>query len=67
MQTSDATFKLVREVAEAMGKTFIEAKDAPGFAVNRILMPMINESFFALDEGLATAEDIDTAMKLLTS
>jgi len=47
-----------------MGKVFIEAKDAPGFAVNRILMPMINEAFFALQEGLATAKDIDQAMKL---
>jgi 3-hydroxybutyryl-CoA dehydrogenase len=64
LQTSDETFRLVREVAETMGKTFIEAKDAPGFAVNRILMPMINEAFFALQEGLATAKDIDEAMKL---
>ena len=47
-----------------MGKTFIEAKDSPGFAVNRILIPMINEAFFALHEGLATPKDIDTAMKL---
>jgi 3-hydroxybutyryl-CoA dehydrogenase len=64
MQTSDDTFKTVRQVAEAMGKTFIEAKDSPGFAVNRILMPMINEAFFALQEGLASAKDIDQAMKL---
>ncbi len=64
LQTSDETFRLVREVSEAMGKTFIEAKDSPGFAVNRILMPMINEAFFALQEGLATAKDIDEAMKL---
>jgi 3-hydroxybutyryl-CoA dehydrogenase len=64
MATSDATFKTVREVAETMGKTFIEAKDAPGFAVNRILMPMINEAFFALQEGLASPKDIDEAMKL---
>lgn len=64
MQTSDETFKITREVAEKMGKVFIEAKDAPGFAVNRILMPMINEAFFALQEGLATPKDIDQAMKL---
>lgn len=64
MQTSDETFKTVREVSEAMGKTFIEAKDAPGFAVNRILIPMINEAFFALQEGLATPKDIDQALKL---
>ncbi len=64
MATSDECFKTVRTVAEQMGKTFIEAKDAPGFAVNRILMPMINEAFVALQEGLASAKDIDTAMKL---
>jgi len=64
LATSDETFKTVRAVAEQMGKTFIEAKDAPGFAVNRILMPMINEAFFALQEGLATPQDIDQAMKL---
>lgn len=64
MATSDDCFKTVRQVAETMGKTFIEAKDAPGFAVNRILMPMINEAFFALQEGLASPKDIDEAMKL---
>lgn len=64
MQTSDACFKTVRGVAEKMGKVFIEAKDAPGFAVNRILMPMINEGFFALQEGLASPKDIDTGLKL---
>jgi 3-hydroxybutyryl-CoA dehydrogenase len=64
MATTDETFKITREVAEKMGKTFIEAKDFPGFAVNRILMPMINEAFYALQEGLASAKDIDEAMKL---
>lgn len=64
LQTSDACFKSVREVSEAMGKTFIEAKDSPGFAVNRILMPMINEGFHALQQGLASAKDIDQALKL---
>lgn len=64
MATSDACFRAVREVSEAMGKRFIEAKDSPGFAVNRILMPMLNEAFFALQEGLATPKDIDDAMKL---
>ena len=64
LQTNDACFNQVREVAESMGKVFIEAKDAPGFAVNRILMPMINEGFFALAEGLATPKDIDTGLKL---
>ncbi|MEK6577768.1 MAG: 3-hydroxybutyryl-CoA dehydrogenase [Bdellovibrionota bacterium] len=66
LQTSDATFTAVRSVAEKMGKSFIEAKDQPGFAVNRILMPMINEAITALHEGIASVEDIDTAMKLGT-
>jgi len=64
LATSDECFQIVRSVAEKMGKVFIEAKDAPGFAVNRILMPMINEAFFALQENLASPKDIDTAMKL---
>jgi 3-hydroxybutyryl-CoA dehydrogenase len=67
IQTSDETFKAVRVVAEKMGKTFIEAKDFPGFAVNRILMPMINEAVTALHEGVASIEDIDAAMKLGTN
>jgi 3-hydroxybutyryl-CoA dehydrogenase len=67
IQTSDETFKSVRAVAEKMGKTFIEAKDFPGFAVNRILMPMINEAVTALHEGVASIEDIDAAMKLGTN
>lgn len=67
LQTSDDTFKKVREVSEKMGKTFIEARDMPGFVVNRILMPMINEAVFALHEGLASAKDIDEAMKLGTN
>ncbi|NBX67678.1 MAG: 3-hydroxybutyryl-CoA dehydrogenase [Proteobacteria bacterium] len=64
LQTSEQCFKTVRQVAETMGKVFVEAKDAPGFVVNRILMPMINEGFFALAEGLASAKDIDTGLKL---
>jgi len=67
IQTSDTTFKTVRTAAEKMGKTFIEAKDFPGFAVNRILMPMINEAVTALHEGVASIEDIDNAMKLGTN
>lgn len=67
LQTGDETFSLVRATAERMGKTFVEAKDAPGFAVNRILMPMINEAITALHEGVASVEDIDTAMKLGTN
>lgn len=66
LQTSDETFSLVRQVAEKMGKTFVEAKDQPGFAVNRILMPMINEAVTALHEGIASAKDLDTAMTLGT-
>ena len=67
LQTSETTFFHIRAVAEKMGKTFIEAKDQPGFAVNRILMPMINEAITALHEGVASMEDLDTAMKLGTN
>lgn len=67
LQTSNETFEAVRAVSVKMGKTFIEAKDQPGFAVNRILMPMINEAVTALHEGVASVEDIDTAMKLGTN
>jgi 3-hydroxybutyryl-CoA dehydrogenase len=67
LQTSSETFQAVRAVAEKMGKTFVEAKDQPGFAVNRILMPMINEAITALHEGIASIQDIDTAMKLGTN
>jgi 3-hydroxybutyryl-CoA dehydrogenase len=67
LQTSDETFNQVKALAETMGKTFIVAKDIPGFAVNRILCPMINEAIYALYEGIATVEDIDTGMKLGTN
>jgi 3-hydroxybutyryl-CoA dehydrogenase len=67
LQTSDETFASVRTAAEAMGKTFVAVRDIPGFAVNRILMPMINEAIQALYEGIATVEDIDQAMKLGTN
>jgi len=67
LETSDETFNVVAAVSEKMGKTFIRANDFPGFAVNRILMPMINEAVYALYEGVATAKDIDTAMKLGTN
>jgi 3-hydroxybutyryl-CoA dehydrogenase len=67
LQTSDATFEAVRGAAVEMGKTTVESQDGPGFIVNRILMPMINEAVFALHEGLASAADIDTAMKLGTN
>jgi 3-hydroxybutyryl-CoA dehydrogenase len=64
LQTSDATHEAVQTMAKALGKTPITVKNAPGFVVNRILVPMINEAFFVLSEGLATAEDIDAGMKL---
>jgi 3-hydroxybutyryl-CoA dehydrogenase len=64
LQTSDATHDAVKSLALALGKSPITVKNAPGFVVNRILVPMINEAFFVLAEGLATAEDIDAGMKL---
>jgi 3-hydroxybutyryl-CoA dehydrogenase len=64
LQTSDATHEAVRNLALALGKSPITVKNAPGFVVNRILVPMINEAFFVLAEGLATPEDIDAGMKL---
>lgn len=67
LETSDETFNTVAAVSEKMGKTFVRAQDFPGFAVNRILMPMINEAVYALYEGVASAKDLDTAMKLGTN
>ena len=64
LQTSDATHDAVKELAVTLGKSPITVKNAPGFVVNRILVPMINEAFFVLAEGLATPEDIDAGMKL---
>ncbi len=64
LQTSDATHKAVVALAERLGKTPVSVKNAPGFVVNRILVPMINEALFVLGEGLSSAEDIDAAMKL---
>ena len=62
--TTDATVDIVRSYGEALGKQLVFANDAPGFIVNRILMPMINEACFALGEGVATIRDIDTACQL---
>ena len=62
--TSDATAARVMEVARALGKTPVEVNDYPGFVSNRVLMPMINEAVFCLMEGVASAESIDTVMKL---
>ncbi|MBF6570823.1 MAG: 3-hydroxybutyryl-CoA dehydrogenase [Candidatus Binataceae bacterium] len=65
--TSDATLAVTQDLAALLGKETILVQDSPGFAVNRVLLPMINEAVFVLQEGLATAEDIDTGMKLGTN
>jgi len=64
LATSDETTAVAVKLAESMGKTPVEALDSPGFISNRILCPMINEAVFALQEGIGTAEAIDTVMKL---
>jgi 3-hydroxybutyryl-CoA dehydrogenase len=64
VQTSNETFEATKGVALKMGKTCIVSKDVPGFIVNRILIPMLGEACFALQEGLGTPEDIDTGAKL---
>jgi 3-hydroxybutyryl-CoA dehydrogenase len=67
LATSDATLETAKSLSVALGKTPIVVKNSPGFVVNRILCPMINEAIFCLQEGLATAEDIDAGMKLGTN
>ncbi|MBX3041102.1 MAG: 3-hydroxybutyryl-CoA dehydrogenase [Bdellovibrionaceae bacterium] len=68
LQTSDETFALVRGLTEKLDKVFVESvKDMPGFIVNRILMPMINEAVYTLHEGIASVDSIDQAMKLGTN
>lgn len=62
--TSDQTLNMAKDFVDKINKTAIEVKEAPGFAVNRILCPMINEAIFVLAEGIASAEDIDNAMTL---
>ncbi|MBK9755710.1 MAG: 3-hydroxybutyryl-CoA dehydrogenase [Nannocystis sp.] len=64
LQTADDTYQLTLALAHKLGKTTITSKDCPGFLVNRILIPLINEAGFALQEGLGSAEDIDTGAKL---
>jgi len=64
LQTADDTYALTLALAHKLGKTTITSKDCPGFLVNRILIPLINEAGFALQEGLGSAEDIDTGAKL---
>lgn len=62
--TTQETYDVVKELAEALGKAPVEANDYPGFIANRILIPMINEAVYALMEGVGTAEAIDQVMKL---
>ncbi|MBE3591853.1 MAG: 3-hydroxybutyryl-CoA dehydrogenase [Thermoanaerobacter sp.] len=64
MKTSSETFNTVKELAQKLGKTPVEVNEAPGFVVNRILIPMINEAIGVLADGVASASDIDEAMKL---
>ncbi len=64
LQTSDATYAAVEAVSKAVGKSPVQVRNSPGFVVNRMLCPMINEAIFALGENLATAAQIDEAMKL---
>ena len=64
VQTSNETFKIVKELTEKLNKVGVEVNDFPGFVSNRILMPMINEAIFALMEGVGTPEAIDEVMKL---
>jgi 3-hydroxybutyryl-CoA dehydrogenase len=64
VETSDETHQVVSRVAQKMGKSVITSRDAPGFLVNRMLMPLLSEACFALQEGLGTAEDIDAGARL---
>ena len=64
LQTSDETYAAVEALTKKIGKAPVQVRNSPGFVVNRMLCPMINEAIFALAEGLATAEQIDQAMKL---
>jgi 3-hydroxybutyryl-CoA dehydrogenase len=67
LQTNDATMAVAENLAKQLGKTPISVKNSPGFVVNRILCPMINEAIFVYAEGLASAEEIDNGMKLGTN
>jgi 3-hydroxybutyryl-CoA dehydrogenase len=64
LQTSEETYQAVAGLSRRFGKTVVTARDSPGFVVNRVLIPFLNEACFALQEGLASAEDIDAAVKL---
>ena len=67
LTTSDETVQIAYDFSEALGKEPVKAKDIPGFIVNRILMPMLNEAVFTLQDGIGSPEDIDKAMKLGTN
>jgi 3-hydroxyacyl-CoA dehydrogenase len=67
LATSDETFQTIAGLVEKLGKVMAVSQDYPGFIVNRVLMPMINEAIFVLYEGIATPEDIDKGMKLGTN
>ena len=67
LATSDDTYEAINTLSEKLGKVTVVARDMPGFIVNRILMPMINEAVVTLYEGIGSVEDIDTAMKLGTN
>jgi 3-hydroxybutyryl-CoA dehydrogenase len=64
LETSDETTRRTVAIAQALGKTAVEVNDAPGFVANRVLMPMINEAVFCVQEGVATPDAVDTVMKL---
>ncbi|MGB7292684.1 MAG: 3-hydroxybutyryl-CoA dehydrogenase [Thermodesulfobacteriota bacterium] len=67
LTTSDETVQIAYDFGKALGKEPVKAKDVPGFIVNRILMPMLNEAVFTLQDGIGSPEDIDKAMKLGTN
>jgi len=67
LATAPDTYETVKSLAERMGKTTMVAEDSPGFVVNRVLLPMINEAIYAVFEGVGTVEAVDTAMKLGTN
>jgi 3-hydroxybutyryl-CoA dehydrogenase len=64
LQTSQETYETIRDLSVTLGKTPVEVQDAPGFVANRVLMPLLNEAMFALQEGIATADAIDTVTRL---
>jgi 3-hydroxybutyryl-CoA dehydrogenase len=64
LATSDATYAAVEAISKKIGKSPVKVRNSPGFVVNRVLCPMLNEAIFALGEGLATATEIDEAMRL---